>query len=74
MKERVSYHETESSGKHYQEDKCETENLGLLQQKCQFEDKRKDVSGKLEDTRTKYECLTQDLADLTMNLERIQYV
>jgi hypothetical protein len=74
VKERLSHHERESCEKHYQEDTYETENLDLLQRKSEFEDKHKDVSGKLEVTRTKHEGLTQDLADLTMNLERIRYL
>jgi hypothetical protein len=74
VKERLSCHETENSGKHNLEDAYEKENLDLLQQRSQCEDKHKDVSRKLEDTRTKYECLTQDLTDLTVNLESVQYV
>jgi hypothetical protein len=73
-KERLSYNERESCEKHNQEDTYETENLDLLQRKSEFEDKHKVVSGKLEDTRVKHECLTQDLTNLTMNLERIWYV
>lgn len=74
MKERLSHHEKESCEKHNQKDTYETENLDLLQRKSEFEDKHKDASGKLEDTRTEHECLTQDLTDLTMNLERIRYL
>jgi hypothetical protein len=73
-KERLLYHEKENCDKHNQEDTNETENLDLLQQKSEYQDKHKDVNGKLEDARTKDECLAHDLMDLTMNLERIQYV
>jgi chromosome segregation ATPase len=73
-KERLLYHERENSDKHNQEETYETENLDLLQQKSEFQDKRKDLNGELEDARTKHECLAHDLTNLTMNLERIQYV
>ncbi|XP_023702685.1 ankycorbin isoform X2 [Cryptotermes secundus] len=72
VKERLSHHERESCEKHNQKDTYETENLDLLQRKSEFEDKHKDVNRKLEDSRIKHDCLTQDLTDLTMNLERIR--
>jgi hypothetical protein len=73
-KERLLFHERENSDKHNQEDTYETEHLDLLQQKSEFQDKHKDLNGKLEDAKTKHECLAHDLTDLTVNLERIQYV
>jgi hypothetical protein len=46
----------------------------LLKQKYELEDQLKDMSGKLEDARTKHEFSMQDVANLRMMLENIRYV
>jgi hypothetical protein len=73
-KEGLSYHEREYCEKCNQEDKYEKENLVLVQRKSEVEDKRKDINGKLEETKTEHECLAHDLTEVRKNLERTQYV
>jgi len=46
----------------------------LLKQKYEFEDKLQDLSGKLEDARTKHEFSMQGVANLRMMLEKMRYV
>jgi septal ring factor EnvC (AmiA/AmiB activator) len=74
VKEKLSYCEAECAAKCKQEHTVEAEIVDLLQQIYKFEDKLKDVNRMLEDARIKDECSVQDLLNLRMALEKIQYV
>lgn len=72
-KQKLSYCETECAAKCKQEHTIEAEIVDLLRQKYEFEDKLKDMSRKLEDSRTKHEFSMQDVTNLRMMLENIRY-
>jgi len=73
-KQKLSTCEAECAAKCKQEHTIDAEIEDLLKQKYEFEDKLKDMSGKLEDARTKHEFLMQDVENLRMLLEKIRYV
>jgi tRNA C32,U32 (ribose-2'-O)-methylase TrmJ len=73
-KQKLSTCEAECAAKCKQEHTIDAEIEDLLKQKYEFEDKLKDMSGKLEDARTKHEFSIQDVANLRVMLEKIRYV
>jgi len=73
-KQKLSNCEAECAAKCKQEHTIDAEIEDLLKQKYEFEDKLKDMSGNLEDARTKHEFSMQDVANLRMMLEKIRYV
>jgi len=73
-KQKLSTCEAECAAKCKQEHTIDAEIEDLLKQKYEFEDKLKDLSGKLEDARTKREFSMQGVANLRKMLEKIRYV
>jgi len=73
-KQKLSTCEAECAEKCRQEHTIDAEIEDLLKQKYEFEDQLKDMSGKLEDARTKYDFSMQDMTNLRMMLEKIRYV
>jgi septal ring factor EnvC (AmiA/AmiB activator) len=73
-KQKLSTCEAERAAKCKQEHTIDAEIEDLLKQKYEFEDKLKDLSVKLEDTRNKHEFSIQGVANLRTMLEKIWYV